>query len=263
MSAAESESPNGEQEPDVAMIEQFSKLRIIKKDDKMIHLGPNCRYGFLYEHPEIFKAGKPKKESCETCKWSGYGLDDSVLVTTGFPFDVLRADYGLRNMLPTRELCDKLVTRYFECCNSLFNVIDMGAYWGQYSLMWNTPTLPTSSPLAITFFMLAIAARSLNPGHELIPLISSEDQIGVLRVSRMWKQYGQLTLSQLQFLKRSSIATIQALLLLCLSEDEDQERWNTLGLLGSMAKAAGLYRDPDRLDELDNQQRAIRRYILR
>jgi hypothetical protein len=51
------------------------------------------------------------------------------------------------------------------------------------------------------------------------------------------------------------------MLLLCLLEDGDHTRWNLLGLLGNMARIAGLHRDPNVFSEqIDEKGRIVRRY---
>jgi hypothetical protein len=111
--------------------------------------------------------------------------------------------------------------------------------------------------------MIAIAARSLNPGHYLLPMISTNGQIGALKAAHRWKKFGELALSQTGLLRTSSIANIQGTLLLGLLESQEHIRWNLLGMLGNMARVAGLFRDPDIFQELDENQRNLRRYLHR
>ena len=202
---------------------------------------------------------RKKKETCELLGHANQLLADDFPSST-FPFCAFSIDISLLAMLPQRTLCDRLIVRYFECCNSIFAVVDADAYWEQYSLLWSTTTTPAMSHLAITFFMISIAARSLNNGHELLPAVSSEGQIGALRFSKRWKKFGQQALSQNKLLETSSITNIQATFLLCALEDQEYIRWNLLGLLGNMARVAGLHRDPNSFQELDDKTRNIRRY---
>ena len=246
-------------ETDIPIAEQFSKLKIHAKDDNTVYYGPNCRYGIVMEYPDVLQMHRKRNENCKLFGHTNQLLEDNFPTST-FPFSVFSTDFNLQAMLPERILCDRLIVRYFECCDSLFAVIDTKAYWEQYSLLWSTTTTPAMSHFAITFFMIAIAARSLNDGHELLPAISSEGQIGALRFSKRQKKFGQLALSQNKLLQKSSIKNIQATLLLCLLEDQEYIRWNLLGLLGNMARIAGLYRDPNSFQELDDTTRNIRRY---
>ena len=90
----------------------------------------------------------------------------------------------------------------------------------------------------------------------------AEGQLGALRLSKRWKKYGQLALSQSNLMHKSSLSNIQALLLLCSLEDVDHVRWNLLGLLANMARIAGLYRNPDAFPQLDDKARILRRYNI-
>lgn len=246
----------------MGIVEQFSKLRLRSKDDRSIYYGPNCRYGIISEYPEVLKMRRQNRnEMCELHKNIHQLLKDEFPVT-GFPFNALSTDYNLQVLLPEKTLCDRLIVRYFDCCNSLFTVIDSNVYWEQYSSIWSTTTSPAKAHLAITFLMISIAARSLNDGHGLLPLISSEGTLGALRFSNRLKKYGQLAISQNNLMQRSSLTNIQALLLLCSLEDQDHVRWNLLGLLGNMARIAGLYRDPDAFQGLEDNARNLRRYFL-
>jgi hypothetical protein len=107
--------------------------------------------------------------------------------------------------------------------------------------------------------MVAIAARSLNPSSELLPLLSSEGQRASLKTAKRWKSYGQLVLSECNLFRMSSLSNIQGLLLLSSLEDVDHARWNLLGLLCNMARISGLHRDPDTFKELDEKVRNLRR----
>lgn len=107
--------------------------------------------------------------------------------------------------------------------------------------------------------MVAIAARSLNASSELLPLVSSDGQLGALKAAKRWKGYGQLALSECNLFRMSSLTNIQGLLLLSSLEDVDHARWNLLGLVYNMARISGLYRNPDCFQELDERVRKLRR----
>jgi hypothetical protein len=211
--------------------------------------------------PEIFDLHKvKKKEAHSLLESSDYLLKEEPIVT-GFPFTILASETNLKSMLPGKDLCDRLLVRYLECCNVLYDIIDFENYGEQYPLLW-APQPPPASLLAKTFLMIAIAARSLNPGHWLLPLISPDGHVGALRVANRWKKYGQLALSQTNLLRKSSIANIQGMLLLGLLEEGDHVRWNLLGMLGNMARVAGLFRNPSIFKELDDHAQDLRRYNL-
>jgi hypothetical protein len=253
------EQPDPSQDTDITLIEQFSKLRV--RQDRAVYYGPNCRYALITEFSEIFSPPKKKRvEVCELLKNIYNLLKDETFSVTSFPFDVISStESSLHAMLPQKTVCDRLVERYFVCCDSVFTIVGANSYWEHYLLMWSAES-PPKGLLALTFLMIAIAARSLNEGHELLHLVSTEGQVGALKMSQRWKKIGQLALSQNSLFQRSSITNIQAVLLLCLLEDQYYVRWNLMGLLGSMTKIAGLYRDPDAFQELDENGRNTRRY---
>ena len=100
---------------------------------------------------------------------------------------------------------------------------------------------------------------------KLIAVVGATGQQGgavvrALRAGNRWKKYGELALSQTGLLRQSRIDNMQGTLLLGLLEQEDHVRWNLLGMLGNMARVAGLHRDPNLFQELDEKGRNLRRY---
>jgi Fungal specific transcription factor domain len=112
----------------------------------------------------------------------------------------------------------------------------------------------------MTFLMLAIAARSLNQNDILLPDISTEGLPGALKASNRWKKYGQMASAENDLFRRSSLANVQAMLLLCMLEDGDHVRWNLLGATGNMARIAGLHRDPRVFKDIEESDRVLRRF---
>lgn len=263
MAAAETAERKEEEDPEVDLVQRFDKLRVRSKDDKAVYYGPNSRFAIMAEFIDVIKMHR-KKEACELIKNRESLLEDERNpVQIAFPFSTLPLTDDLQALLPNKSLCDILLNRYYECSNSLFPVLGMNMVdWEHYHDLWSTTSPTPVSLLAIAFFALAIAARSLNPGHEILPLISPDGQTGALKMSRRWKSYGQLALGQSDLLKKHSLRNIQALLLLCILEDADAVRWNLLGMLGNMSRIVGLHRDPDVFrDQLDEKGRMIRRYL--
>jgi hypothetical protein len=241
-----------------AIVEQMTRLKLRTKDDKATYFGPNCRYGIISEYPEVFTHLKHRLAN-QTCPLEE-DPDGQDFLLSAFPFSIYSGEISLQAMLPQRTLCDQLITRYFHCCNSIFNIIDLDTFYTeQYPPIWSTPSAPQGH-LALVFFMLSIAARSLNAGHPLLPMLSDADQSGALTWARRFKQYGHLALSQNKLLHRSNLTSIQAMLLLALGAEEDNVRWNLVGLVTNMAKIGGLFRDPSKFTNLDDKVRNLRRY---
>jgi hypothetical protein len=266
LAAAESnnQSESPEETPEVpnedfSLIENFARLRLEKKDGKQVYYGPNTPFAIIASHPEVFEMYKIKRREAWPLIKSNRQLLDDEPIATGFPFTILAPDASLQSFLPEKSLCDQLVVRYLDCCNSLYPIIDFETYCEQYPLLWSEQPPPTWL-LAQTFLIIAIAARSLNPGHWLLAQIFSNGQLGALRAGNRWKKYGELALSQTGLLRKSRIDNMQGTLLLGLLEQEEHVRWNLLGMLGNMARVAGLHRDPNIFQELDEKGRNLRRY---
>jgi len=263
IAAAESpdKSTTSEEGPDLSLLESFSKLRLRARDDKAIYYGPNSRYGIISEYPEAFKLlqFKKRKEMCDLMQTRWSLLKDDV-IPTGFPFNVMLLEDALPAMLPDKPICDQLIYQYFEASNPLFTIVDMPHFMELYDRLWTQGTKIPMQMLSCTFFMLAIAAHSLNEGHPLLGFLSAEGQAGALKLARRWKIYGEMALGQIDPLRKTTLTNIKAILLLCLLEDADQVRWNMIGLVVNMARMTGLYRNPDVFEELDDRTRAQRRY---
>jgi hypothetical protein len=253
-----SQSPEAEDPEIQEMVGQFSQLRMRLKD-KAVYYGPNSRLGIAQDFPEIWKGRRKEKGSCRELFKTIRELLQDETGPTGFPFAGVSVMPDFQALLPARELCDQLVGRYFECCNSLFNIIDSDDYWEQYPQLWSTDAPPPNSLIAITFFMIAIASRSLNDRHQLLPQVSSEGGLGGLKAAGRWKKCGETALSQNCLFRKSSIYNIQAVLLLSIYEGGDNVRWNLLGLVGNMARIAGLHRDPNVFLELEDKDKSLRR----
>jgi len=132
MAAETAEQADPTEEPDMAMIEQFTKLYIQPKHDGVVCYIPSKRRGISTGYSEIFKTHKAHyKDACELQKTNRQLLADDFPMTD-FPFYVITSNYHLEARLPDQPLGDKLVTRYFECCNSVFNIIDLDIYRDQY-----------------------------------------------------------------------------------------------------------------------------------
>lgn len=261
LAAAEKTGQKDEEDPEVDLVQQFDKLRVRTKDDKAVYYGPNSRFAIMTEFSDIIKLHK-RKEACELMKSINSLMEDNANpIQIAFPLSTLPSVDDLQALLPNKSLCDILLNRYYECSNSLFPVLGMNMVnWEHYDDLWSRTSPTPVSLLAIAFFAISIAARSLNPDHEVLALISPDGQAGALKMSRRWKSYGQLALSQNDMLKTSSLRNIQALLLLCILEEVDAVRWNLLGMLGNMSRIVGLHRDPDVFrEQLDEKSRKTRR----
>jgi hypothetical protein len=248
-----------------AIIEQMARLKLRTKDDRATYFGPNCRYGIVGEYPEIFTLLAHKRHSRDKCPRDTAESDPDIfqdLALSAFPFNVYTGQLDLQAMLPQRSLCDQLVARYFLCSNAIFNVIDQDTFYTeQYPAVWSTPSAPAGH-IALVFLMIAIAARSLNPGHPLLPMLSASGQPVALVWARKWRKYGHLAVSQNKLMQRSSLVSIQAVLLLALGTEEDNVRFNSIGLVANMAKIGGLFRDPSKFSDLDDKVSNLRRYDI-
>lgn len=248
-----------------AIIEQMARLKLRTKDDRATYFGPNCRYGMVGEYPEIFMAAH-KRSSHDKCPKDTAESDPDIfqdLALSAFPLNIYTGtDHILQAMLPQRPLCDQLVARYFLCSNAIFNIIDQDTFYAeQYPAVWSTTNAPAGN-IALVFLMIALAARSLNPGHPLLAMLSASGQPGALRWSRKWRKYGHLAMSQNKLMHRSSLVSIQAVLLLSLGTEEENIRFNSIGLVANMAKIGGLFRDPSKFTNLDEKICNLRRYDI-
>jgi hypothetical protein len=248
-----------------AIIEQMARLKLRTKDDRAMYFGPNCRYGMVGEYPDIFTVLAHKRHDRDKCPRETAESDSDIfqdLALSAFAFNVYTGRLDLQAMFPQRLLCDQLVARYFLCSNALFNVIDQDTFFAeQYPAVWSTPSAP-AGPVALVFLMISIAARSLNPGHPLLPMLSADGQPGTLIWSRKWRKYGHLAVSQNGLMQRSSLVSIQALLLLAIGTEGDNVRWNLIGLVANMGKLGGLFRDPSKFTDLDDKTCNLRRYAI-
>jgi hypothetical protein len=260
LSVAESSDGQAAIDEDDSISRHFAELRLQPGTEKHVYFGPNSRFAFLAEYPELSATLRARNQETNRLLDARQTLLDDTPIATGFPFTVL-ANTDLQTMLPEKSVCNSFLARYLECCNSLFNIIDFDVYFcKQYPLLWSSAS-PPATILAHTFLMLSIAARSLNEGHWLSNLVSPDGLPGTLKLAQRWKMYGKLSMSQAGLLEKSSVPNIQAILLLAMLEGTDHVRWNLLGMVVNMARIAGLHRNPDVFRELGEKDRNLRRYV--
>jgi hypothetical protein len=165
------------------------------------------------------------------------GYDTACIQDASFPLTLGSAVplAELLELLPPRECCDYLVSRYFMYISPLYHVIDGPTFQSQYYEFWRAPAQVPLPWLALLFAVCSLAINTMEPNDPavlgLLPLADSGDHTTVALSCKL--RAACLTcLSQDQFLVRHDLTTLEALLILiyAICHNEGIERgWVLLG----------------------------------
>ncbi|KAF6818886.1 C6 zinc finger domain-containing protein [Colletotrichum plurivorum] len=134
------------------------------------------------------------------------GYDTSCIQDSSFPLTLgpVMPFTDLLELLPSRECCDYLISKYFMHISPLYSVIHGPTFQNQYYDFWRSPTEASLSWLAVLFVVCSLAINTIEPDDPAVD----------------------------QFLIRHDLATLESLLVLiyAISHNEGVERgWVLLG----------------------------------
>ncbi|KAF1968578.1 hypothetical protein BU23DRAFT_558450 [Bimuria novae-zelandiae CBS 107.79] len=188
---------------------------------------------------------------------------------TASPFFSLGSDHPFANywtsrgglaevigVLPAKDQADILVAKYFDCIDPVYPMVHRRNFYADYDRFWSMPQAerPTADPVlvALHFVIYAMATQFLGPKAD-----QKRSEIAEFYVSA-----SQQALRLSSYLSRTSVRTLQAMVLVCyflMNDNHASDAWAFGGVLIRQAYAMGLHRDPDiitpRCSLSDKQQR--------
>ncbi|QKX63057.1 uncharacterized protein TRUGW13939_10225 [Talaromyces rugulosus] len=171
-----------------------------------------------------------------------------------FPFYIgpRLARNDLLSKLPPWDCCEYLITQYFTLLSPLFHVLHGPTFEHQYCTFRNNPSNVDLSWLAVFFFLLSMAVRSIEGDDVLLAKLWPEPHAQDATVlSYQLRTAGMICLAQDNFLNNHSISTLEALLILIftISHDEGVDKgWVLLGMalnIGIALQCNVDYKPPD------------------
>ncbi|KAF2456265.1 fungal-specific transcription factor domain-containing protein [Lineolata rhizophorae] len=145
-------------------------------------------------------------------------------------------------VLPRKEDADMLTAKYFETVDGVYPMINRRAFYSQYCSFWALPDAerqkfdPTT--IALHFVVYAMGTQ----------FIQTQSPSQRAQISEFYVSAAHQSLRVSSYLSRTSIRTIQAMVLMCyflMNDNHAPDAWAFGGILMRQAYAMGLHRDPD------------------
>ncbi|KAL2850241.1 fungal-specific transcription factor domain-containing protein [Aspergillus pseudoustus] len=144
-------------------------------------------------------------------------------------------------MLPSKECCDYLITKYFQLLSPLFHILHSPTFQQQYNLFQQSPLDVELSWLALLFTICSVTLNTMEDADPIFAqLQDDENQSTPSAMVVQLRNAALMCLSQDQFLIRHSLSTLEALLILIygISHNDGVERaWVLLGMALNIAIA--------------------------
>ncbi|KXJ86762.1 fungal-specific transcription factor domain-domain-containing protein [Microdochium bolleyi] len=168
--------------------------------------------------------------------------DEHTRATTPLPMFVTSAtppEHRMRNILPSRPVCDHLLRTYITGTETIYRTIHIPSFMRQYEQYWNGEQVPEVF-LPQLLCMLCIGYRFYGAGKGLmydregihIPTASALVRMWLDNVRGKQLDYSTLQTEVLSMCARRMV------------DPRDQESWRHIGLIVRMAMTMGLHRDP-------------------
>lgn len=159
-------------------------------------------------------------------------------------------------MLPEKGQADILVAKYFDAVDPVYPMVHRRNFYADYERFWSLPLAEkqVADPVlvALHFVVYAMATQFIST-----PTSHERAQIAEFYVSA-----SQQALRLSSYLSRTSVRTLQAMVLICyflMNDNHASDAWAFGGVLVRQSYAMGLHRDPDihvpRCSLSDKQQR--------
>ena len=146
------------------------------------------------------------------------------------------------SVLPAKSQADLLVAQYFDAVDPVYPMIHRRDFYADYDRFWSLPSQEQQSAdpvlVGLHFVVYAMGTQFIRTASE-----TSRAQIAEFYVSA-----SQQALRLSGYLSRTSVRTLQAMVLICyflMNDNHASDAWAFGGLLIRQAYAMGLHRDPD------------------
>ncbi|KAF2713331.1 hypothetical protein K504DRAFT_487762 [Pleomassaria siparia CBS 279.74] len=159
-------------------------------------------------------------------------------------------------VLPAKDQADILVRTYFDAVDPVYPMVHKRNFYADYERFWSLPLHEKQGAdpvlLALHFVIYAM-------GTQFIHMPSNQERA---QIAEFYIAASQQALRLSSYLSRTSVRTLQAMVLICyflMNDNHASDAWSFGGILIRQAYAMGLHRDPDifssRCSLSDKQQR--------
>ncbi|KAG5931038.1 hypothetical protein E4U60_006558 [Claviceps pazoutovae] len=160
---------------------------------------------------------------------------------TVFVDSMMPVQKRMRDILPKKEICDRLVTMYFDTSESIYRILHARTFYDAYNMYWDG-NLQSDWFLPQLLCVLSVASRfetkSRGMGHE------RSDGVHIPTACALIQSW----LDSLKGKQLVDISTVQVQILLIhasrMITPRLQDSWNKLGYVLRLAMSMGMHRDP-------------------
>jgi len=159
-------------------------------------------------------------------------------------------------VLPSKDQADILVAKYFDAVDPVYPMIHRRNFYADYDRFWS---LPLSEKQVADPVLLALHFVVYAMGTQFTQMPSEQERA---QMAEFYASASHQALRLSSYLSRTSLRTIQAMVLVCyflMNDNHASDAWAFGGVLMRQAYAMGLNRDPDiigqRCSRSDKQQR--------
>lgn len=164
---------------------------------------------------------------------------------TVFVDSMMPVQKRMTDILPKKEICDRLVTMYFDTSESIYRILHARTFYDAYNTYWDGK-LQSQSFLPQLLCVLSIASRfetkSRGMGHE------RSDGVHIPTACALIQSW----LDSLKGKQLVDISTVQVQILLIhasrMITPRLQDSWNKLGYVLRLAMSMGMHRDPSEFE---------------
>lgn len=164
---------------------------------------------------------------------------------TVFVDSMMPVQKRMTDILPKKEICDRLVTMYFDTSETIYRILHARTFYDAYSKYWDGK-LQSESFLPQLLCVLSVASRfetkSRGMGHERSEGVHIPTACALVQSwldNLKGKQLVDITTVQVQVLLIHASRMITPRL---------QDSWNKLGYVLRLAMSMGMHRDPTESD---------------
>jgi hypothetical protein len=167
----------------------------------------------------------------------------------GFPF-FSRVSSSLEQTiaaLPTKPICEYLITNYFQHISPFFHILHGPTFQKQYKAYLDDPSATDNAWLALLFLICSIAVNLFEIDDPTFISLRSTLNIewNVADISLYYRQMAMNCLCQGEFLVRFNLGTLEALLLLVYSISHNEGVEQSWTLLGKNSSFPNISIQPD------------------
>ncbi|KAG6004660.1 hypothetical protein E4U43_000700 [Claviceps pusilla] len=164
---------------------------------------------------------------------------------TVFVDSMMPVQKRMTDILPKKEICDRLVTMYFDTSESIYRILHARTFYDAYNMYWDG-NLQSESFLPQLLCVLSVASRfetkSRGMGHE------RSDGVHIPTACALIQSW----LDSLKGKQLVDISTVQVQILLIhasrMITPRLQDSWNKLGYVLRLAMSMGMHRDPSEFE---------------